>query len=259
MKVLAIGNMKGGVGKTATCHALGDVLAGNGVRVLLVDADPQASLTQSTGAADPTGDVPSLADVLGGVEPGRVALSSVLVEVGQLSIAPANIALSRSELGLVSRIGRENVLKRALETVNGRFDVVLIDCPPSLSILTINALNAANGLLIPTQPQINDLRGLKLFLETVDQIREELNPGLDVLGIVPTFYDSRTNHQAEALDIMSAAGLPVLPVRVSRSIRVAEAAAAFQSIVTYDPGHKITENYRQLAEEVTQWLKRKQS
>lgn len=245
--------MKGGTGKTATTHALGDALAGRGWRVLLVDADPQGSLTQAAGAGDAD---QTLRDVIGGAERGDLDLRSVLVDVGErLTLAPADVTLARSELELIGRIGRENVLAKALATVDGRFDVALIDCPPSLSLLTVNALNAAGGLIIPTQPQIADLRGLKMFLDTVDKIRADLNPDLELIGVLATFYDSRTLHHGEALDVMEGGGLPLLPMRVSRSIRVAESAAAGESIITYESGHKIAAAYRELAEYIEPWLR----
>jgi chromosome partitioning protein len=170
-----------------------------------------------------------------------------------LSIAPADIALAGVELALTARLGRENVLKKALARVTG-FDLALLDCPPSLGLLTLNALVAADGLIIPTQPMAADLRGVNLFLQTVTQVREELNPGLELLGLLLTFFDGRLNFHRAAIEAIRAAGLDLLPVYIGRSVRVAEAAAAGQSVVTYDPGNPQSENYKRLAEVVRLWL-----
>jgi chromosome partitioning protein len=255
MQTIAIANHKGGVGKTATTHALGELLAEeHGLQVLLVDADPQASLTQACGIADAAeGNLATLLD-------GRARLSDIVCSVGALTLIPGDIALAATELGLVSRMGRENVLKRALAPESmvssscGPFDVCLIDCPPSLGLLTVNALTAADGVLIPTQPEIQALRGLRLFLDSLDQVREALNPSLATVGIVATLVDPRLRHHQEALQLMRDAGLPLLPVTIGRSVRVAEAAAAGQSVVTFEPQNPQAQAYREIAEEVATWL-----
>jgi len=257
MTVLALANQKGGVGKTATAHNLGAILARDGLRVLLVDVDPQSSLTQVCRVGDVAGR--SLAEVLGGAQPGRLPLSGAIVDLGGgLAIAPGDIALAAAELGLTSRLGREGVLKKALATVARDYDLILIDCPPSLGLLTVGALTAADAVLVPTQPLAVDLRGLRLFLETVDQVRQELNPALLLLGVLVTFYDARLNHHRQAIETMQSAGIPVLPVLIGRSIRVAEAAGAGQSVATFEPANPQAENYKQLAEVVRRWLKSKQ-
>ena len=254
MMIFALAKQKGGVAKTATCHALGEALAAGGLRVLMVDADPQGSLTRGAGLSDCAGH--SLAEVL---QPGGLALAEIIQELQPgLYIAPADIALAGVELALTSRLGRENVLKKALARVTG-FDLALIDCPPSLGLLTLNALVAANALVIPTQPMASDLRGVAMFLETVDQVREELNPGLQSLGLLLTFYDGRLNFHKAAIEAIQAAGLDLLPVYIGRSVRVAEAAAAGQSVVTYDPGNPQSENYKRLAEVIKAWLNRNQT
>ena len=255
MKIIAIANHKGGVGKTATTHALGAGLAQLGNRVLLVDVDPQSSLTGACGV-DANGE--SLAEVLGGIEPGSLSLADILLDVGDdmhLHLAPADIALSPNELGMVQRFGREALLQHALATVDRGYNVCLIDCPPSLGVLTVNALKAASAVIIPTQPQISDLRGLRLFLDTVGRIRRKLNPKLEILGILVTFVDGRLIHHRDALGVMRESGLPLLDVQIGRSVRVAEAAAAGESIITYDPRNKQAKNYKQLAKVVDQWLK----
>ena len=257
MKTIAIANHKGGVGKTATVHALGAALAGMGRRVLLVDADPQSSLTAACNV-QAAGE--SLAAVLGGAAAGALPLAKILVDVADvetavLHLAPADIALSSNELGMVMRIGREYVLKNALATVGRAYDVCLIDCPPSLGMLTVNALAASDVAIIPTQPQISDVRGLILFLETVSSIRTAINPGLQILGVLVTFYDGRTIHHRDAVQTLIDQGLPLFATMIGRSIRVAEAPAAGESVVTYDPANPQAENYKQLAMEIDKWLK----
>ena len=250
MITITIGNRKGGVGKTSTTHALGELLANKKRRVLLVDMDPQGSLTESAGIVEPE---KTLADVLGGSSAGKESIFTVAVELSEsLYIAPGGKSLIRSELGLIERLGRELVLKKAL--VDSGFDLVLIDTPPGLSILSVNALAAADGLLIPVVPQTPDLRGLKQFLENVDQIREAINPQLETIGIVPTFYEDRLIHHRSAIEALSAAELPILDTRIGRSVRISEAANSYQSIVSYDPKNKQALSYQALAKEVEVWL-----
>jgi chromosome partitioning protein len=242
MKTIAIANHKGGVGKTATAHALGVIIATAGRRVLLIDTDPQASLTAACGQQ---AEGQSLAEVLQGT---AAAHEVILTIADRLDLLPADIALAAAELELIARMNRENQLKRLLAGLH--YDYCLIDCPPSLSILTINALTAADAVLIPTQPQAADLRGLALFLQSLERIKAELNPALAVLGILLTFYDSRLNHHQEAIDAMRAAGLPLLNTTIGRSIRIAEAMGAGQSVITYEPDNKQSAAYIELAREI---------
>ena len=254
MQIIVIANHKGGVGKTATTHALGAGLADSGLKVLMIDLDPQASLS---GACGFSGSDPSLADVMGGSEKGAVKIPVIIKQLSDnLSLAPSDLSLAGTERGLYQRLGRENVLKRALETVSASFDVCLIDCPPSLSLLTVNALNAADGVLIPTQPAAADLRGLRMFFSTLDDM-SELNPNLEIVGILPTFYDSRLNHHNAAIETMTGAGLPVLSSRIGRSVKVQEAAGHAESITEYDPQNKRSIEYNQLTEEIIKWLRKK--
>lgn len=257
MKTIAIANQKGGTGKTATAHALGVVLAGRGYRVLLLDDDPQASLTWACGVSEAEGR--SLADVVGDSEEGERLLSEVVQALSSgMDLVPSDIALASSELGLVVRMGRETVLKQALTAVSARYDVCLIDCPPSLGLLTVNALTAADGVLIPTQPEIVALRGLHLFLGTLNKVRRALNRDLETIGIVATFHDTRLTHHKKALAAMRDAGLPLLSVTIGRSVRVAESAATGQSVVTYERSNPRAQEYEALAEEVIQWLQKAQ-
>lgn len=260
MKIVSIANHKGGVGKTATTHALGAALAGMGRRVLMVDTDPQSSLTNACNVHVPG---ESLAEVLGGAAAGPLPLGSILVDVADgetavLHLAPADIALSTNELGMVQRYGREHVLKNALQTVSRSYDVCLIDCPPSLGMLTVNALAASDVVIVPTQPQISDVRGLLLFLQTVSHIRAEINPNLQILGVLVTFYDGRTIHHRDAVQTLIDQGVPLFDTMIGRSIRVAEAPAAGESVVTYDPQNPQAENYQSLAMEIDRWLRRGQ-
>ncbi len=154
--------------------------------MLLVDIDPQASLSGSCGVAE-TADR-SLAEVLGGAVPGTLPVQEAIRSIDDnLWLLPADIALAVTELGLVSRMNRDSVLKKQLSEVADQYDVALIDCPPSLGMLTINALTAADGVLLPTQPQSVDLRGMQLFLDTLNQVRSELNPHIQTIGVLPTF------------------------------------------------------------------------
>jgi len=252
MKIIAIANQKGGVGKTTTAAALGSMQAAAGRRVLLVDLDPQASLTQSLGI-DQTGH--NLADVLGGVEAGKMQLAEVIQPItDRLAITPGDIDLSGSELGLSQRMGREGVLKKALAKLSD-YDLVIIDCPPSLGLLTINGLAAADGVIVPTLPAASDLRGVKLFLETITKIKDnDLNPALDLIGVLIVQFDRRLVSHNQALDVLKAGGLPIMAT-IPRGVRVQESAAANLAITDYDPKGKPSAAYREFNRKVTKWLK----
>lgn len=241
--VLAVANQKGGVAKTTTAHALGAALAEQDQGVLLVDLDPQACLTYSMGL-DPDGLATSLHDVL----LGRRDAGDVLVEVGDLHLVPATIDLAGAEIHLLSRTGREYALRRALAPLVGSYDVTIVDCPPSLGILTINGLTAADEVLIPLQCESLSHRGVGQLLETIDDVRAFTNPGLRVRGVVATMFDARTNLTREVVDdIPRRYGLAVLEPPVPRSVKVAEAPRSGRTILEYAPRSKPARAYRDLA------------
>lgn len=254
--IISVANHKGGVGKTAIAQNVGALLAEAGRRVLLVDIDPQSSLTGAFGIEDTER---NLASVLGGAEDGHLAMKDIIRPVGErLDLAPSDISLAASELGMISRVGRENVLKRVLAALRGRYDVILIDCPPSLAILTINALNASAGVLIPTQPQAADLRGLKLFLQTLEQLRRGLDrEDLATVGIVPTFYDGRMVHHRDAIEAMERGRLNVL-TPIGRTVKFAEAVAAGLPLHQYEPNNVQVDALRKLTGEIESWLNAQQ-
>lgn len=251
MITLAIGTEKGGTGKTTTAAALGAELAASGYRVLLLDADPQASLTQNLGKS---GEGRGLAEVIGGTTPGSLQLADIIQPISKgLDLAPADIALAGCELGLVQRSARESVLRSAL--AKAPYDVCLIDCPPSLGLLTIAALTAARGVIVPTLPSATDLRGLRLFLQSIAQVKQVLNPALELIGIVLVQYDPRLIAHGQALENIRTNGLEVLAM-VPRSVRVLEAAAAGQPITVYDANSRPALAYHELCGKVIKWLKR---
>ena len=249
MRILTIANQKGGVGKTTTALNLGAGLAELGRRILLLDLDPQGSLTQ---AALPDLEGPTLADVLGGAGPGDRTITEIARPIGdRLDLAPADLSLSVTELLLSGRMGRENVLKKSMATA-GAYDLVIIDCGPSLGLLTVNALTAADAVIAPTLPTALDLRGLRLFLKSLDTVRGELNPGLALLGVLVCQYDGRLTLHRAALDDLRAGGLPLLPVIIGKSVRAAVSAGSGEAITR----GALAEQYKQLAEFVNRWLKR---
>jgi len=255
MRVLAVANQKGGVGKTATAHALGVALADEGCHVLLVDVDPQGGLTGACGIKDCVGW--SLVELMESTTPGVPPLPKVIRSLTRrLSLIPTHSALAATEQNLVARPGRERTLKRALAPLWGYYHLCLLDCPPSLGLLTVNALVAADAVLIPTQPQAADISSLNPFLRAVDRVRATLNPSLRILGILVTFYDQRLRHHRDILEALEASDVPVLRTKIGRSIRVAEAVAAGESVVSYSASNPQAEAYRQLAKELMPWIGR---
>lgn len=250
MLSIAVANHKGGVGKTATTHALAVALAERG-RVLMVDADPHSSLTGAAGVDTSNG--PTLADVM---RRRSIASQAVRQLSDTLAILPASLDLATVELELAGKMGREFILQKQIAPLADAFSICLIDCPPSLSLMTVNALVCAAGVIVPTQPTAQDMRALASFLATVAEA-QEINTALEIIGILPTFYDARLTHHAEALEAMRGAGWPVLSFGVPRSVRVAEAAAQGESVLTYAPDAPAAQAYAQLAGEVLRWQRGK--
>jgi chromosome partitioning protein len=255
LRTIAVANHKSGVGKTATVHALGAALAERGRRVLMVDLDPQATLTAFCGVESAAG--MSMAEVFGGALPGVVPLWDTLREVVPglyLFLAPSDLALAAAELGLISRMGREEVLRKILSTVADDFDVAILDCPSSLGPLSVNALTAAQAVLVPTQPHIPDLRALWFFLATLEQIKHELNRNIETLGILVTQYDWRLPHHRAAVDAMHAARLPVLQVGLGQPASSANAGTG--ALSDQPPTHLAAnrEAQAELADMVERWL-----
>ena len=244
MRTLTVANHKGGCAKSTTTRTLGAVLArDHGRATLLTDVDPQASLSSACGVRAEQG----LGEVLG---PDGLLLSDVIVPVAdRLDLVPATSYLADVQLGITARKGRENLLRRALATVAERYDVALVDTPPSLGLLTFAALVAADAVLVPVVPQLLDLQGLALFMTTLADVGS-----VPLLGVLPVFFDRRLIHHREALDSMREQGLPVLDVTVGRSIKVAEAAVLGQDITAYDPHNPRAAEYRALGEVIDQWL-----
>jgi chromosome partitioning protein len=242
-RALAVANQKGGVAKTTTVHTLGHALADLGARVLVVDLDPQGCLTFALGL-DPDACVPTLHDVL----LGRVKAADAVVEAGPVRLLPANVDLAGAEVHLLTRTGREHVLARALEPLRAGVDVVLVDCPPSLGVLTVNGLTAADEVLIPLQCEALSHRGVAQLLDTIADVREYTNPQLRVRGVVATMFDPRVRHAREVLDDVRARfGLDVLEPPVPKTVRFAEAPARGRSILEHAPESAGAAAYRALA------------
>jgi chromosome partitioning protein len=243
--VIAFANQKGGVAKTTSTLNLGVALAEHGHRVLAVDLDPQGNLTMSQGL-NPDSIDRSMYDVL----VHRLPIEHI-VHPGEIDLAVSSIDLAGAELALSGMIGRERALEKALLGVKAEYDYVLIDTPPSLGLLTINALVAADGVIVPVQCEYLSLRGLVQLENTLSMIRENLNPHVEIQGILPTMYDTRTLHSREALEILQENfGDLVFQTRIRKTIRYAEAPVKGTSVLKYDPAGSAAEAYRELAKEV---------
>jgi chromosome partitioning protein len=253
MVIIVIANHKGGVGKSTTAANLGASMADQGLETLLIDMDPQASLTQALGID--LEDYYNLAGVLGDSKPGTVPIRQAIQQVRErLAIIPANLDLASTEIHLVNRLGRENVLKNALAPLSG-YDIVIIDTPPSLSLLTVNALAAADYVIIPTLPQAADLRGLQLITGTIDDIKQAINPQLRIMGVLITQYSERLNHHREALELLKGWDIPVFATMIGRTVKAAESAGVGRPLVDYMPGNKRSYEYQELGKEILQWLR----
>jgi len=244
-KVIAFANQKGGVAKTTTTLNLGVAFAEQGHRVLLIDLDPQGNLTMSQGL-NPDEIERSMFDVL----VHRIPIQDV-IERREVDIAVSSIDLAGAELALSSMIGRERSLEKAIASIRDDYDFILIDTPPSLGLLTVNALVASEGVIVPVQCEYLSLRGLVQLENTMSMIRENLNPKVEIIGILPTMFDKRLLHSKEAVDILTENfGELVLQTKIRKTIRFAEAPVKGESVLKYDPRGEAAALYRDLAKEV---------
>jgi chromosome partitioning protein len=244
-RITAFANQKGGVAKTTTTLNLGVAFKERGLRVLVVDLDPQGNLTMSQGW-NPDEIERSMFDVL-----VHGAPIDEVIRQAEVDVAVASIDLAGAELALSSQIGRERALAKALLPVRERYDYILIDTPPSLGLLTINAFVAADGVIVPVQCEYLSLRGLVQLESTLSMIREHLNPDVSIEGILPTMYDKRVLHSREAVEILQENfGDLVFNTRIGKTIRFAEAPVKGQSVLAYDSTSEAAEIYRDLAKEV---------
>lgn len=255
--VIAVVNQKGGTGKTTTCENLGIGLANEGKKVLLVDTDPQGSLTIALGNPRPD-DLPvTLTDLMAKIMQDQPPLpkEGILSHEEGVDLVPANITLSGLEVSLVNAMSRETILKQYLETVKGQYDYILLDCMPSLGMLTVNALAASDQVLIPVQANYLSAKGLEQLLQTVNKVKRQINPKLRIEGILLTMVDSRTNYAKEISTLIRntyGSKLKVYDADIPRSVRAAEISAEGVSIFKHDPGGKVAEAYRSLTKEVLQ-------
>jgi chromosome partitioning protein len=248
-RIIALCNQKGGVGKTTTTISLAGALAAYGRKVLVVDFDPQGAASVGLGI-NPHELDRTIYNVL--MERGA-SMADVVRHTGVpgLDLVPANIDLSAAEVQLVGEVARETVLARALRDVEDSYDVILVDCQPSLGLLTVNALTAAHGVLIPLECEFFAMRGVALLVDTIEKITDRLNPRLQVDGILATMFDGRTLHSREVVaSVVEHFGDQVFHTVISRTVKFPDASLAAEPITTYDPTHKGADAYRQLAREL---------
>jgi chromosome partitioning protein len=246
--ILAIVNQKGGVGKTTTSVNLSAYLALRGKKTLLIDADPQGNATSGIGM-----EKKELTSTIYDVLINNAEIKDVIVPSGRknLSVCPANIDLVGAELELKDLLSRENILKRALQTIDRQYDFILIDCPPSLGLITLNALTAANGVIVPIQSEYYALEGLTQLMDTIKLVKKHLNPGLDIFGVLVTMFDSRTqlSHQVTS-EVTKYFGDKIFKAIVPRNVRLSEAPSFGLAINEYDSKSKGADAYEFLAKEV---------
>ncbi|AWB88950.1 ParA family protein [Salinibacterium hongtaonis] len=247
-RIIALCNQKGGVGKTTTTISVGAALADYGRRVLAVDFDPQGALSAGLGVQ--THDVPNIYDLLlGSLKDPHAAIQKT--GTPGLDVIPANIDLSAAEVHLVNEVAREQILAGVLRKVKDEYDVILIDCQPSLGLLTVNALTASHGVLIPLECEFFALRGVALLIETIEKVKDRLNPAIELDGILATMYDSRTLHSREVLErVVETFDEKVFETVIGRTIKFPDASVAAAPITQFAPEHPQAEAYRQLAREL---------
>jgi len=244
-QVIVLANQKGGVAKTTTTLNLGVAFSEKGFKVLLVDLDPQGNLTMSQGL-NPDTIQKSMFDVL----VHRLPIEQV-IEQREVEIAVSSIDLAGADMALASQIGRERALEKALAPIKDRYDYIFVDTPPSLGLLTINAFVAASGVVVPVQTEYLSLRGLVQLENTLQMVRENLNPQVAIMGIVPTMFDKRMTHSREADEILRESFGPlVYNTRIRKTVRYAEAPVKGVSVLAYEPGGEAAQMYRDLAKEV---------
>ena len=263
MKTIALANQKGGVGKATTAASLGIGLSRQGKKVLLIDADAQGNLTQMLGWPQPDELSPTLSTLMEKIiaEQPIAPDEGILHHPSGVHLVPANIELSALEVTLVNTMSRETVLRQYLSTVADRYDYALIDCMPSLGMLTINALAAAERVIIPVQAHYLSAKGLEQLLQTIAKVRRQMNPKLKIDGILMTMVDGRTNNAKEITTLIRetyGGKIKVFEMAIPHSVRVAEASLTGKSIFEYDPGGKVAQAYRALTKEVLQLEKQRQ-
>lgn len=254
MLVLAIINQKGGVGKSTTSVNLAATLGEQGYKVLLVDLDPQGNSSSGIGFDKTTCEISSYDCLLN--DDVSTADAVVDVDVDNVWLIPATIDLAGAEAELVQVIARESRLKEALDEIDGEFDIVIVDCPPSLGLLTVNALTAANQLIIPIQCEFYALEGLSKIIDSTNMVKKRLNPDLDIFGVVITMFDKRTSLAKQvAEEVTNYFGKKVFTTKIPRTVRLSEAPGYGQPITRYDPNGKGCKAYRELASEVVKRYK----
>lgn len=249
--IIAMCNQKGGVGKTTTTISLGAALAEMGRRVLLVDFDPQGSLTVGLGIGAHDLEM----SIYHSLMDRQILVKDLIMKtaVEGLDVVPANIDLSAAEMRLVTEVGREQTLARILKPVRQDYDIILIDCQPSLGLLTVNALTAANGVIIPLECEYFALRGVALLKETIERVRERTNDELEIIGLLGTMFDGRTLHDKEVLaTLVEGWGDLVFHTVIRRTIKFSDSTVAGEPITEYAPRSPGATSYRQLAREVLQ-------
>ena len=252
---IAVVNQKGGTAKTTTTENLGIGLAQEGKKVLLIDTDPQASLTISLGYPRPDDIGVALSDIMNKIIDDKPIQDreGILTHAEGVDLMPSNIALSGMEVSLVNAMSRESILKQYIDTANQKYDYILLDCMPSLGMLTINALAAADDVLIPVQAQYLSAKGLEQLLGTVSKVKRQINPKLKIEGILMTMVDGRTNYAKEISSLIRdtyGGRIKVFDTDIPRSVRAAEISAEGTSIFKHDPKGKVADAYRVLTKEV---------
>ena len=263
-QIIAIANQKGGVGKTTTCANLGVGLAQAGKKVLLIDGDPQGSLTISLGNPQPDKLPFTLSDAMGQYLDGSSLLrpgEGILHHPEGVDLMPADIQLSGMEVSLVNAMSRETILRQYLDTLKGQYSHILIDCQPSLGMLTVNALAAANRIIIPVQAEYLPAKGLEQLLSTVNKVKRQINPKLQIDGILLTMVDSRTNFAKEISALLRetyGSKIKVFGTEIPHSVRAKEISAEGKSIFAHDPSGKVAEGYKNLTKEVLKLEKQRE-